>query len=246
MDSTLRETATARHFAATMYQTIQPFEAMIRAEGGNPVTAVDALLKTAYHLRTANPQQKAVLVARMIRQHDVNLDLLDQSLAQLVQGQQPNIQSDPMLQHVMQELAPIKQFIGGLQQRQQQLTSVDEESVRSEYETFVADPKNEFVSYVADEMADILDAATKYGRKMSLSDAYKRATLAHPGVSKILADRETSARAAQRTAATRRARNASASLPSGGAPAGAADGAKPATLRSAVEAAWDAVEERDR
>ena len=245
VETALRETSGARQYAAALHQVISPYEAMIRAEGGNAVTAVDSLLKTAYHLRTANPHQKATMVAQMITQHAVDLDLLDNVLSQLVQGKQAQIQQDPMMQHVMRELAPIKQFVSGLQQRQGQMFQADSAAVQTEYEAFAADPANEFINDVASDMADFLDVATKQGRKMSLSEAYTRATLAHPTISKVIADRKVSAGAAQRSAATRRARNASASLPSGGAPAGAADNARPKGIRSAVEAAWDQVAERD-
>jgi hypothetical protein len=242
----LRESADARQFAQSMYRTIQPFEAMIRAEGGNPIAAVDSLLKTAYHLRTAHPQQKAQMVAQMIQQHGVDVDMLDQALAGLFKGQ-PNPQVSGQMNWLQQELAPIKNFIGQLQSRQTQMTQNDAHSAQQELEAFLADPKNEFAQDVMHDMADYLDVASKNGRKMALSEAYQRAIVAHPTISKVLEGRKTSAGVAQRTAAARRAQNASASLPSGGAPAGAAGNSqqRPRNIRSAVEAAWDEVAERE-
>jgi hypothetical protein len=127
------------------------------------------------------------------------------------------------------------------------MTQNDAHSAQQELEAFLADPKNEFAQDVMHDMADYLDVASKNGRKMALSEAYQRAIVAHPTISKVLEGRKTSAGVAQRTAAARRAQNASASLPSGGAPAGAAGNSqqRPRNIRSAVEAAWDEVAERE-
>lgn len=243
--TTMEQTAQARNYAQSLSQVISPYEAMIRAEGGNHVTAVDALLKTAYHLRTANPQTKAMMVAQMIMQHGVDVNLLDQAMSVQLQGRQQAPQNDPMMQYIQQQLQPVQQFVSQLQNRQQQLSVEQGHQVVNELETFAADPKNEYFHDVKGIMADFLDSASAQGQKMSLQDAYTRATLAHPTISQTVMNRQISARAAQQTAATRRARNASASLPSGGAPAGAADVQRPKGIRSAIEAAWDRVENSD-
>lgn len=237
VDQALRQTAGARQFANEMSRTIQPFEAMIRAEGGNPVSAVDSLLKTAYNLRTANPQNKAIMVAQMIRQHGVDVKILDEVLSQLVKGQQPNAATDPNIQYIQRELAPIKQFFTEFQQWGTQSQQNVAREAATAVEKFKAE--NEFAKDVMDDMADIMDMGAKRGIQISLQDAYKRATLAHPEISQIIASRQVTASAAQRSAAARRARNASASLPSGGAPAGAAESGKPVNRRAQIEAAWD-------
>lgn len=239
MDNFVRETANVRQYATQMHNIIQPFEAMIRAEGGNAHAAVDSLLKTAYHLRTANPQQKAIMVAQMIKQHAVDVNMLDDALSKVVNGQQPNLQQDPMMQYMQREMAPIKQFITGLQQRQQQIGQQSNVELQTELQTFEADPANAYFNDVREDMADILESAAKRNIKISLSEAYRRATVAHPEISKLIAAERTTASVAQRSAAARRARNASASLPSGGAPAGDAVRTGPISRRSAIEAAWD-------
>lgn len=245
IDQTLRQTSEARQYAGRMHQIISPYEAMIRAEGGTAHTAVDNLLKTAYHLRTANPQQKAVMVAQMIKQHSVDVKMLDEALSQIVKGQQPNVASDPMSAYLQRELAPVKQFITEIQNTRQRGNQDAAHEAEQSLAQFKSDPKNEFVNDVMEDMADIMDAHTRRGVKISLSDAYKRATVAHPEISKIIASRQVTASAAQRSAAARRARNASASLPSGGAPAGAAESSSPKTRRSAIEAAWEEAESRE-
>jgi hypothetical protein len=249
MDQAFRQTAEMRNYATSIHRTLSPYDAMIRAEGGNHVTAVDNLLKTAYVLRQGDPQTKTRMVAEMIVKHNVDVGMLDDVLQALVTGganpggrQAPR--SDPMLQHFQQELAPIKQFIGSLQTRQQEVQQQTAQTLEQELSTFANDPKNEYFHDVADIMADILDSGAKRGQMITLQDAYRRAIVAHPEISQLVARQQVSASAAQRTAAARRAQNASASLPSGGAPAGAAERNGPMDRRSAIEAAWDSVENR--
>lgn len=247
IDNTFRQTAEMRNYAQSIHKTLSPYDAMIRAEGGNHVTAVDSLLKSAYILRQGDPQTKSTMVAQMIMKHGIDIDMLDNALQALVGqrgqgGQAPQQRSDPMLQHFQRELEPIKQFIGSLQGRQQEIQAQSAQSIESELVTFANDPKNEYFRDVADIVADILDAGAKRGQKISLQDAYGRAIMAHPEISQLVARKQVSASAAQRSAAARRAQNASASLPSGGAPAGAAENTGPMDRRSALEAAWDQVE----
>lgn len=243
-----RQIEQVRNYAGAINRTIQPYEAMIKAEGGNHVTAVDNLLKTAYLLRTAPPQQKATMVAQMIIQHGVDLGMLDKLLDGVVNKGQPlpgmqQQPQDPTMQYIQRELAPIKQFFTQAQQRMGQNEEQITNSVLQEMQAFEADPKNEFYQDVKEDMATFLEIAAQRGVKMSLSEAYQRATLAHPTIGQTMISRQMQTRAAQQTAATRRARNASASLPSGGAPAGETT-QKPKDRRSAIEAAWDTVEER--
>lgn len=249
IEQTLRQTADQRNYAQSINQLITPYDAMIRAEGGNHITAVDNLLKTAYQLRTANPQSKAMLVAQMIKQHSVDTALLDNALYQIFGGgpaNQPQAGPDPMMAHFQQELAPIKQFVQSIQQRQQQNEQETGQTLLTEAKAFAADPKNVYIEDVREDMADLLEMAARRGVKMSLSDAYTRATLAHPEIGKLVMHSQASASAAQRSAAARRARNASASLPSGGTPDGAADHAtRPNDRRSAIAAAWDSIEGRE-
>ncbi len=247
IDTTFRQTADMRQYAQSIHKTIQPYEALIRAEGGNHVTAVDNLLKSAYILRQGDPQTKSSMVAQMIVRHGIDIDMLDNALQALVSGkggQGGQQRVDPMIQHLQQELAPIKQFMGTLQGRQQEVQQQSVQSMEQELSTFAADPQNQYFNDVADIMADILDAGAKRGVKITLQDAYRRATLAHPEISSLVTRQQVSASAAQRSAAARRAQNASASLPSGGAPAGAAENLGPVDRRSAIEAAWEQSESR--
>lgn len=244
-----RQIQDVRNYATSLQKVIQPYEALIRAEGGNHVTAVDNMMKTAYILRTAPPQQKATLVAQMILHHNVDLGMLDKILDNVVnkgqtfQGQQAPQRNDPNMQFIQQELAPIKQMFNQLQGRMSQSDDQMTQNLIQEMQAFESDPKYEFYHDVKADMATFLDIAAQRGVKMTLQEAYQRATLAHPTISQTMISRQMQTRAAQQTAATRRARNASASLPSGGAPAGDQQN-RPTDRRSAIEAAWDEVEER--
>ncbi len=251
MTTFMEQTAGARNYAQSINQVIAPYEALIRAEGGNHITAVDSLFKTAYILRTAAPHTKAKMVAQMIKQHAVDPELLDQELAAILSGQpaqggQGGAKFDPaMANFIQQQLAPVQQFMQTVSSRQQENEQRAAQESQASLKAFSEDPKNEYFEDVRGIMADLIDASAKAGQILSLQDAYTRATLAHPTIAPLVMRSRTADSAAQRSAAARRARNASASLPSGGAPAGETSEPKPKTIRGAVEAAWDAVEQRD-
>jgi len=245
----LNNSAQARNYAQQVHQIMTPYDAMIQAEGGNHVTAIRNLMQTAYHLRTAPPQQKAQMVANMIMQHGVDFELLDNALQALVSGnggQGAQARPNAQLQHAIQEaLAPVNQFMQQMQRTAQQNQQTLHSQMQTDIEAFAADPKNKYFNDVRDIMADLFEAASKRGVGMTLQDAYTRATMAHPEIAQLVLADQASASAAQRSAAARRARNASASLASSEAPAGSGAGkTKPANLRSAIEAAWDETEQR--
>jgi hypothetical protein len=241
----LRQSADARRFQEEFHHVVRPFEAMIRSENADPLTAVNNLLTTAYQLRVAPPQQKAQLVAQIITQFGVDIGTLDGILSQVVQGQQP--QQDPTLQYIQRELQPMREFISSVRGMQQQRQAMTANEAATELETFAADPQNEYFNDVKADIADILELAARRGQKMTLQDAYNRATMAHPTISTLIANRRIAQTAQQQSSAAQRAKNASASIPSGGAPEqGTQAGAKPKDLYSAVEAAWNQTEAQTR
>lgn len=216
----LSQTAEARNFHQEFQRTVQPYEHMIRAEGSDAMRAVGSLLQTAAALRTAPPGQKATMVADLIMQFGIPLETLDTALQQRVSGRggQVQHQMDPIVQMIEQRLGPVQQFMQQIQQHQQQGAQRSQQQAQQTLQEFAQDPANEFVQDVAGDMADLLELAANRGQQLSLQDAYRRATLLHPTISKIVEQRQASQGAAQQTAAARRARNAAVSLPQDGAP----------------------------
>lgn len=215
----LSQSARAREFTGAMQQVLQPYMPMIQAEGVDVVSATAELFKTAAILRTAPPLTKAQLVADLIVRHGVDPVMLDQAYGARVQGQP--MQADPMqgiIQAIEQRLAPIQQHFQSIQQKEQQQYQQLELQASQSLEQFAADPKNEFFQDVAEDIADLLELATKRGLTLTLQEAYRRATMAHPTISKIIERRTLQGGAAQQSAAAERARQASASVTDSGSP----------------------------
>lgn len=216
----LSQTAEARQIHQELTRIMQPYQHFLQAENATPVQAVESLMRTAAALRTAPPGQKATLVADMIMQFGIPLDTLDTALQHRIQGRGGAVQHqmDPVVQMVEQRLAPLQQFMQEFQQFRQQGQQRTTQAAEQTLAEFAQDPANEFLPDVAKDMADILELASNRGQQMSLQDAYRRATLLHPTISKIVEQRQQAQRAAQHTAAAQRARNAAVSLSQDGAP----------------------------
>jgi hypothetical protein len=234
----LRTSVEARQFAGAMQNVLTPYMPMIQAENSNPVQAVQAVMQTAAVLRTAPPAQRAQAVADMIQQFGIDINMLDEALSARQQGRAPA--ADPMapiLQALDQRLAPMQQFMSTFQQRQAQVREQETQGLQQTTEQFLQDPANEFAMDVIDDMADLLEMATRRGQTLSLQDAYQRATLLHPTISKVIEARKSGQGLAQQTAAAQNARNAAASVTNGGAPsASSGEGEDGDDIRSALGA----------
>lgn len=239
IDATLRQTAADRKFAQEVNQVIQPYMGMIEAEGGTPVTAIRDVMRTAAALRTSPPTQKAQLVADLVLNFGIDPQMLDQVLVHRLQGRpMPQDPMFPVMQQLDERLKPITEFMNSLQQQRQTALQRTQAEVEQTLEQFLGDPNNEFARDVAGDMADILELAAKRGQVMSLQDAYSRATMLHPSISKIIEGRRNAQGAAQQTAAARRARNAAVSVGGDGAPSGSSeDESDSDDIRSALGAA---------
>lgn len=241
----LRVTAEARQFQSQMQQLIKPYLPMIQAENATPVQAIDSLFRTAAILRTAPPQQRAQAVADMIIAHGIDVAALDGILSTRMQGGVPR--PDPMqgiLQQIDQRLRPVQDFMSTIQQKRQEQSQITQQQAQEALEQFFEDPAFEFARDVADDMADLLDMAAKRGQTLSLPDAYRRATLAHPTISKILERRMLENGAAQQSAAASRARQAAVSVSDSGAPSQGGDEDSGGDIRSALMASIKQVSNR--
>lgn len=234
---TLQETAEARKTAEAVMRTISPYEAYIKAEGANPLQAIDNLMATAVRLRTGTAPDLANLVAGMVKQFGIGrfgngfIEMLDGALA----GQQP--QGDPqqlaVQQAVQQQLAPVQQMLSQFQQAQAMQQQQLAQSAQTEVQSFIS--QAEFGDDVREDMADIMETAQRRGQNITLADAYRKACLMNDQVRSVLQQRQQASRAQQQTQVAQRAR-ASAVQVSGAAPVGALK-QDPTDIRSAIEAA---------
>ncbi len=233
----LRTTAGARQFTQSVEQVLAPYMPMIQAEQSDPVRAIGALFQTAAVLRTAPPLQKASMLADLILQHNIDIGMLDNVLNSKVQGRPaPNDPMNHVLQALDQRLRPMQDFMSNFERQQQGVLQNIETQATQTLTEFMSDPKNEFAEDVREDMADLLDLAARRGQNLSLSDAYRRATLAHPTISSIMERRMLDKGAAQHSAAASRARNASASITDSGAPSQSGNEDEGDDVRSALGA----------
>lgn len=234
----MQETAEARRTAESVSQVIQPYLHFIKAEGSNPIQAIDNLMSTAARLRTGTGPELATLVAGIVNQFGTGrfgpqfIEMLDSALA----GQQPRA-ADPQTAQVEQllnqKLAPVQNMLHQFQQVQAQAQYQAQAQAQNEVAQFLN--QAEFGEDVREDMADILETAQKRGKSMTLQEAYETATYMNPSVRKVMQQRQAAQGAQVQTQAAQRAKAAAVSV-SGSAPVGAMQ--QPSTdIRSAIEAA---------
>ena len=230
-----RQVAPARQLGEQFYNAIQPFMPAIQAEGVEPITAVTNLMQFATRMRMGTMGEKAATLAQIVNTYGVDIQALDSALA----GVAPQPQADPrqaVNQAVQQALLPIYQ---AAQQRQQMVQRQADTAASTELETFAADPKNRFFNDLRRDMADMIDMAANQGRDLSLQEAYDRAGMLHPEISKTMIAERQGASAHQLTAAAQRAKASAVSV-RGTAPVGNPGGPEPSSIRESIEAAIEA------
>lgn len=234
---TLQETAQARQYAESISKTFAPYEAYIKAEGATPMQVIDNLMGTAVRLRTSTGPELANLMAGMVQQFGTGrfgqqfIEMLDSALA----GNAPRVDPAQMQiqQTIQQQLAPVQQFMSQFQQAQAaQQAQVAQQAV-SEVEQFIS--QVEFGNDVRNEMADLMEVASRRGQQLSMQDAYRQACLMNPQVRAALQARQKTRQAQAQTGVAQRARAAAVSVPSSGP--GMAPRQQSNDIRSAIEAA---------
>lgn len=226
----LKQAADVRRFGDAINEVVAPYRGTIEAEGSNVVQAIGHLMQTAQALRTAPAPHKAQLVAGMIKQFGIDVQMLDRALV----GTMPET-VDPQVAAIKsqldQELAPLRQMQQQMQQQQQMLSMQQQEEARRKVDEFIANPP-EFLDDVTQDMVNIINLGAQRGVDYTLQQAYDIACRAHPEVSKVLQQRE-QMRAAQTLSQTaQKAKQAAVSL--GGAPSLGGEEKSPDSIRDAI------------
>lgn len=231
----LNQTAQQRKVADEFQRTVAPYMPMFQADGQHPLQAIQGMLQASSQLRSGAPAQKAAVIAQVIQQFGVDVGLLDQHLASHYSGQAaPADPTSGVMQSLRSEIAPIQQFMQQLQQQQAAREAATQQELLSEITEFST--KAEFFEDVRQDVADLLELAANRGIKMSLQEAYDKATMLHPQVSSVVAQRKAAQAATRQTEAARKAQQASASLPTLGAPSQGNDEVVGDDIRSALMA----------
>lgn len=202
-----------RSFGRTVKEIAQPYEHIIAGEGGKVTDAWKLYLDTAYTMRTGTPEAKAYGIATVMRQFNVDPNLL---LSVLQRG---NVDPSGALQH-----APnyAQQPPSVQPQQVQELVQAEIQNwqLRSEIDRFEAsDPK--FYRIVKPIMGDLL----LKGEAQTLEEAHQKAIDQFPELRSIL-EAEQNAEAEQKRQAETQARTQAARR-AGGSLTGGPGGAKP-------------------
>lgn len=224
----IQQAAPARQLAEDFQRMLEPYRALLTDE---PLKVVGGLLQTAAQLQTAPPAHKARLVANIIQSYGVPVDAL---AAALEGGQGGAPQAAPAHVDPANLAAQVRQQV--MQDLQRQRQAAEAQKAQSEVEAFVQSAP-EFLEDVREDMADLMEVASRRGQTLSIQDAYTRALKMHPEVSRVLEQRQRAQAATAQQAATQKARAAASSVRT--QPASGPSAPKPADLRSALEQAWD-------
>lgn len=240
-----KQTETVRKFANDFAQVVQPYTHLIAQQGSTPLRAVENLMRTAAGLSTGSQEQKARIVAEIIGNYGIDIRTLDNYLSGVVKdGRVPAAVPQP--EAPPSWARPMFEFMETVKTGRQQAEERARSEAQAEIERISEKP---FFEDVREDMADIMEVATRRGREMTLEQAYNQAVKMHPEISGILSQREAAAKArnpvSEAAATLARARKAASTVV--GAPTGEGSGAikaTPKTRREAIEEAWEQASSR--
>lgn len=247
IQQSLSQTATVRKFASDFANVVNPFSHIIRAQNSTPLQAVQNLMQTAAGLMQGTQHQKAAIIAEILTNYGVDVQILDDYLFRnwnpgTRPGQQGNIQTAPQ-QQVPPWAQKIYTFMDSIEQREHRQKEEMKNMADAEIAKLETEP---YFDDVREDIADILQIAADRGRKMTLKEAYDRACLLNPDVQQAIKAKKLQnfkGKQAQNQQHITRARRAASTL--SGAPQGKVSGkdggAK--TRRQMLSEAWDSASE---
>lgn len=230
----LSQTANARKHYDEFNQTIAPFMPLIRAQNSEPMAAVKNLMTTAAGLTIGSPQQKAQIVAEMIGNFGIDIDMLDNLLAAAPRGRQQPAGTSQVEVAIQRQLQPVYDFMNKINQTHSQREVQLRQDADAAVEEFSS--KHDFFEELRDDIADLMEVAANRGRNMTLDQAYKVAVSSHPEYAAATQQRVAAARA-QQNGSVQKARKAASSI--AGNPVVSTPGKDAASRRDEIAAAWD-------
>ena len=232
MDSQLSQYAGLKGFSDEYARMVQPYLPRMQSMGLNPITAANRLFEADRILSSGSKYDRAQYLAKVIRDYDIDLTVLDSVLTGAVTRDQ-----DPqnmIQQMIRQEMQP---FYSHMQEQQGQRQAVErQQQARADelVETMATDARYPYYDELRMDMADLIDMAAARGVALTLPQAYARAAAAHPEIGPLVVGEMHKKQMSQTTAEAQRAKAASVSV--GGAPTGTPpNGFDPSDLRAALE-----------
>jgi hypothetical protein len=225
-------------------EAVQPYQALLQAEGGSVPTALRNYLQAATLMRQGSPLAKAQWIAKLTKSFTAqeHLPLLDQALGAEfgVNGVSAPTQEPNGYQPRQQDFRDprVDQMLAQQQQAQQYEWQQGYQEASQEKDNWVATANPEFLPWVKNRMATLLESAARDGEELGFEEAYDAACRTHPEVRRVIQQREEAARA--QPSPLQRSRRAAVSLrPQGNvAPSGGGDAN---SRRDDIEEAWNSI-----
>jgi len=218
----LRTSADERKTAKELKETLDPYRAEFQSMGYEPMVAVKGLLNDVYTLRRGDPQTKARLLANIVKNNNIDVDLLSSELSGAY-TQQTQVQQQYTPQDVQRLAREEAQRALQAEREAAQASDADRQVVE-----FMNDPKNEFLRDVHPVMQGLLQS----GSAKTLAQAYTMACNADDKVRGIIEKRKQNNNVQSKL-------SASASL-KGTAPRAPAAKVQVSDRRALLAAQWDA------
>lgn len=227
-----------------------PYGSMIAMDGGNPMKTFKEYLQTAATLRLGAPTEKANAIANAVMEFGVDVQALDTALSARINGpngQQPGANGNGQ-QHPQQFRDPrVDNLLGQMEARRQQNEQEMGRSQMAEIEAFTSDPKHEFFNDVRGTVANILEVYANQGIRCTLKEAYDKACLMDPNISKVMAARNQAANNSslvRQNSQSLEAKRRAAVMPPGSPNIGPGGENDNLSLRDSISAALTQVESR--
>jgi hypothetical protein len=236
IQTALQAAATHRQFAEQFNRVVQPYQHIVALEGNDPIKSFEGYMRTAALLRTGTAMEKADAVADAIARFGIDIALLDATLQRkITPGAQQNYSAQQTQAPAQFKDPRLDTLLSQLEQQQAEQEAAAQAAIDEELAAFRADAANEFFDDLRADIADLLNLAARRGQKMSLREAYDRASNINPEISKILQQRAAAKTAAAKQSEVAAKRNAGSSI-TGSTPRQTGEAAaEGTTVRSAIE-----------
>ena len=222
-----------RKFTEQFAKVVQPYNHLIQAQNSTPLQAVKNMMATTAGLVLGNKQQKASIVAEIIKNYDIDIEILDHVLSG--KGVPAKAGVEEPTTKVMQMLQPVYSFMDEIRQAREGSQSRRQEEADRQVDEFADTPHFEDVR---EDMADILEVAAKRGITLTLQQAYEKAIALNPEVSEVVAKQKAAEKAREAGTRLAKARRTASTIVGNPAGSGGGDG-KPKTRREQLLDAWE-------
>jgi len=230
MATNMEKSAVARKTAEDFNRVANSYGPVLNGVVGNsPMEAVENMFGMAANLRMGTANEKAATIAGLIQQFDVDIKALDAAIV----GAEPDDPNANIEKLIKQQLNPIVSQFENQQAQQHNQVRADAEA---EVVSFAEEA--EFLNDVREDMADLIELASKRGENMTMRQAYGKACVLHPEVSKIIHERAEKKRLSGEADAIANKRRAASPVP--GRRGGGGGPPKDLSIRDSIANAWDA------